>query len=110
MFTVYRPTNDFLDSLTYNDDNLKLYRERSFEVYSGIHRMVSANQEMLDKGYLIPAATVQCSISDLFELTRLGSPTRLTSTSVGDVFEDADGQFYIVTCFDITSANLVKNK
>lgn len=123
MFIVYRPTTDFMDSLSYNNDRLKLHRERGFETSSGIERMLAANQKMLDNGYLIPAATVECSLCDLFEktnsitsvwtdnpeVTLLGNSVRLTSTSVGDVFEDSDGQFYIVTCFDITIANLVHN-
>lgn len=112
-FTLYRPTNAFMDTL--NDDayNLDLHRMRTmFGIGESFKREATmALNTMLDKGYLTPAATVKCTPEDLFRLSNtitknwtlndevsvIDTNAFLSSTSVGDVFTDEAGCFYVVS-------------
>lgn len=119
-FTVYRPTRLFMSSLNCNTANLKLHRERSFERLNSYEGMVKANQEMIDKGLLIPAAIVEGDLDNIFERTNtisqlwsendtvtvINESAHLSSSSVGDVFIDESNQSYLVTCFEIAPITL----
>lgn len=111
-FTLYRTTIAFMDTLNSDTYNLNLHRMRSMisigESYQ--REALECINLMLDKGYLIPAATVICKSEDLFRVTNtisrnwmlnegvsiVSSEAFMSSTSLGDVFTDETGQFYVV--------------
>ncbi len=110
-FTAYRATKDFVHSLNENKTNLRRHLDK---MMSGSNAR-SAVSQMLKDGQMAPAATVECEIDDLFEQTNTinhnwtenasvtlleGSENLiLSSTSVGDVFSDSEGKFFIVEDF-----------
>lgn len=116
-YTLYRATKKFMSTLNHDDSNLNLHRNRSHEGLGeeGLAKMVATVQEMLDKGHLIPAATVTTEFDGVYELTNtiqhnwidnegvevIDESAFLSSTSVGDIFTDENNQAYIVTCFEI---------
>lgn len=115
-FTMYRPTQSFMASLSVSSDRLELHRDRTCCGYGekSLPRALTAINTMLDNGYLVPAAVVNCEFDRVFETTNTISQSWLThdevepygddgyadmfmsSTSVGDIFSDADGKFFIV--------------
>lgn len=122
-FTIFRATKDFMDTLNSNKVTLDLHRRRSFDFDDKNDEMVKANQGMLDQGYLIPVATVECSLNDLFtltnnithswldneEVTLLDDNGFISSTSIGDVFTDQSGQALLVTMTNIVPVDLTIN-
>jgi hypothetical protein len=105
-----------MNSINANKVNLDLWRARSG--FNTLEAIQSANT-MLNNGDLIAAATVTCERSDLFELTNtisqswvdneevtvISNNTRLYSSSVGDVFTDMEGNFYIISTSDFVPFN-----
>lgn len=121
-FTIYRATKQFMSTLNYNHDNLTLHRNRSHEGLGGkgLQDMVNTVQSMVDKGFLVPAATVEAPLNEVFELTNsiernwldnnevtvINEAAFFSSSSVGDVFVDDKDQAYIITCFEIAPVKL----
>lgn len=121
-YSVYRATIEFMSSLNHDNNNLKLHRDRQFEHSSGSAIMLTAIQSMLNKGFLVKAATVDCELNELYEMTNsiesdwtanpnvtiISKFAFMSCTSVGDVFTDnVTGQAYLVGTFEISKVSLV---
>lgn len=112
-FTVYRLVNGKLNDSKFMD----LFKVRSCAFNRNCDEAIKANLELINLGYLVPAATVTCTVGDLFELTNtindvwhessditllrpLGE-CRLSSSTMGDVFKDASGKLFMYTMSSI---------
>lgn len=117
-FTLYRPTQAFRASLSVNTYNLELHRDRTCCGYGekSLLRALMAINIMINKGFLVKAAIVDCEFDRVFEKTNSISQSWLhnhevkpydtgddgygnvfmSSTSVGDIFSDAEGRFFLV--------------
>lgn len=106
-FTVYRFTNTSLDTNMFRE----LYRERSCAFGAKPTTAIKANLTAINNGILIPAATLTCTVGDLFELTNtihsnwfeadgvnllnVDKEPRLSSSTMGDVFKDEAGNLFM---------------
>lgn len=119
-FTLYRATSSFLENINQNKDHLNLHRDRIF-VGNDLVSSVNAIITMLKSGFLVPAATcvakneddmfrltnsITCNWTDNDEVNVLDDSAFLSSTSVGDIFKDEDGQFFIVSNFSMEKISL----
>lgn len=120
-FTVYRTTEAFMRSLNGNTVNLDLHRQRS---NSESTESIEAIKTLLSSGLLIPVANVNCSPlnDDLFRLTNsithfwgdnkevellTGSESAfMSSSSVGDIYKDNTGQYYIYCDIGVKPFNI----
>lgn len=118
-YTVFRATETFLRAKSKNKALHELNSRRTFSLYATQHEQIndtiSAINEMLSAGYLVPAATVQADTHNaLFALTNSidapwtdnpgvtiipNSDAYLTSSSVGDIFSDQHGNMFLVLPF-----------
>ncbi len=112
-FTVYRFTNASLDTGLFRE----LYRERSCAFDAKPTTAIKANLTAINHGLLIPAATLTCTVEDLFRLTNSidsnwfeadgvtilneDKEPRLSSSTMGDVFKDEDGNLFMYTMSSI---------
>lgn len=112
--TVYRALNTFMNQLNSDKAMLELHRDRSCS-FGDSDAQLNAINTMLSQGYLVPAATVVCNdLDQAFTLTNSISRSWLendavtvlentdcffSSSSVGDVFQDEDGTFFMVDSF-----------
>lgn len=112
-FTVYRSTIAFMNTLNDSAQNLDLHRQRSLE---GNDLAVQAIKTLLNSHHVIPVALVTCNADndDLFRLTNSindfwGNNTEvellasaeqgfMSSSSVGDIYQDSAGQFFVYQC------------
>ena len=117
-FTIYRLTRRFIENSNKSKKESQLFFDRtspfSFNK-KGFQKAVDANNEFLRLGLIIPCALVDCAFENLFETTNTinrnwtenaevtvtNADGFMSSTSVGDIFSDADGVFYIVTANNI---------
>jgi hypothetical protein len=120
IFTLYRATSSFFNTINSNKEQLNLHRERTF-VRDDLTPSVDAIITMLKCGFLVPAATCMAeNVEDMFKLTNsitctwtdnkevnvLDYSAFLSSTSVGDIFKDESGQFFIVANYSIEKISL----
>lgn len=113
-YTVYRLTKSFTDLVAAGDQSARnLLSQRMLAFDSNSTDAIKANQQLIEDGHLVPAATLLCDQGDLFELTNNTHSNwfevdgitlvntqlepRLSSSSMGDVYADEDGQLYMYT-------------
>jgi hypothetical protein len=126
-FTIYRCSHSFIKSLTFNPSNLALHVSRTVNLSINppeLTSMLQAIGELYKQGHLLPAAKVNCLPNDLFALTNSierhwtknaevtvlpEANAFMSSTSVGDLFSDADGIFYVVSCTGMLPLNLERD-
>ena len=120
-FIVYRKTKTFMESLNTNDANLELHRQST----SGDARATNAIVSLLDSKALLPVAKVTCSPDNdqLFRLTNsiddfwgnnpevklLPEAQRgfMSSSSVGDIYQDEAGQYFVYECSGVTAIEVL---
>lgn len=104
---VYRFTSAFIN----NPSARELIGRRSIAFDGNCQDAIAANKEMIKFGYLVPAAIVECSTHDLFELTNTinhdwtensqvtvtNPDCRLSSSTMGDVYMDEYGELFMYT-------------
>jgi PBP1b-binding outer membrane lipoprotein LpoB len=111
-FTVYRTTQDFMESLNVNPTNLQLHRQRSLD---GSETAIEAIKALLKAEQLVAVAIVNCSTEndDLFRITNSindywgnnaevslepnAERAFMSSSSVGDIYKDQSGEYYVYT-------------
>lgn len=111
-FIVYRTTQEFMRSLNVNPANLELHRRRSLD---GSEAAIEAILALLKAEQLVPVAIVSCSNEndELFRITNsinefwgnnkevwlkpAAERAFMSSSSVGDIYKDHAGYYYIYT-------------
>lgn len=115
MFTIYRPTTTFMNSLNSDEANLNLHRDRTSFKDSTSTRPINAIREMVKSNKLIPAAKVNCTKDNLFEKTNsivsswlnnkevetISQDAFMNSTQVGDIFKNDEGDFFVFGPYSI---------
>ncbi len=113
-YTVYRLTEKFVTMVADGDQSARdLMAARMMAFDSKSTDAIKANQQLIEDGHLVPAATLLCDQGDLFDVTNsinsnwfeaegivlLSSDRnpRMSSSSMGDVYADEDGQLYMYT-------------
>lgn len=119
-FTIYRCTNAFMSVLNHSAAELNLHRARTCSFgddTESVNTRIQAVKSMLNNKQLIPVATVNCEPNRLFEVTNTISQNWthnnevnllpdaetgfLSSSSVGDIFSDAEDRFFMYGPFSV---------
>jgi hypothetical protein len=124
-FTVFRKTREFMSMLNKDSDMRMLHINALFHLDSNkiaVDKAEKSIQALFDLGHIKPAAVVECSKDDLFcitnsinhnwtenkEVTLLDGHESLflSSSSVGDVYLDENGQVHVFAAFGTEKTNL----